>query len=197
MLPRSLQKLIEQLNKLPGIGPKTAERLAFWFIKNNQASLDEFAQSVKDAKKDLIVCSICQNIAYHNPCDICNDKNRDQQTICVVAESHDLTAIERTGEYHGSYHVLGGVLNPLEGITPDHLQIKSLINRIQHNNINEVIFGLNPDLEGESTSLYLFKILQPLNIKTTRLARGLPSGSDIEYADEVTLGSALKNRREL
>ena len=197
MLPNSIQKLIDELNKLPGIGPKTAERLAFWLIKKPQTDLDKFASSVIEAKKDLIICSVCQNITYHDPCNICTDEVRDQKQICVVAETHDLQAIERTGEYQGTYHILNGVLNPLEGITPDNLNINSLVKRIKNNGIAEVILGLNPDMEGESTSLYLFKILKPLNVKITRLARGLPTGSDIEYADEVTLGSALKNRREL
>jgi len=197
MLPQSIQKLIDQFNKLPGIGPKTAERLAFWLIKKPAPELAEFGDCIKNAKNDLIVCSVCRNIAYRDPCEICSDKSRDQKTVCVVAETHDLTAIERTGEYQGAYHVLNGVLNPLEGITPDQLNINSLINRIKGDGINEIILGLNPDMEGESTALYLLKLLKPLNVKITRLARGLPTGSDIEYADEITLGSALKNRREL
>ncbi|MBU1131498.1 recombination mediator RecR [Patescibacteria group bacterium] len=197
MLPNSIQKLIDQFNKLPGIGPKTAERLAFWLLKNPQSELEEFADSIAQAKKDLVICSVCQNISYHDPCDICHDSARDKKTICVVAETHDLQAIERTGEFQGTYHILGGVLNPLEGATPDKLNIDSLINRIRNNGIKEVILGLNPDMEGESTALYLLKLLKPLTVKVTKLARGLPTGSDIEYADEVTLGSALNNRREL
>lgn len=197
MLPNSIQKLIDQFNKLPGIGPKTAERLAFWLLKNPQKEIDEFAQTIKDAKKDLVICSVCQNISHHDPCNICSDNVRDKKIICVVAETQDLQAIERTGEFQGVYHVLGGVLNPIEGSTPDKLNIDSLIKRIRNDGIKEVILGLNPDMEGESTSLYLLKQLKPLTVKVTRLARGLPTGSDIEYADEITLGSALKNRREL
>jgi recombination protein RecR len=197
MLPSSIQKLIDQFNKLPGIGPKTAERLAFWLLKKPQTELDEFGQAIKEAKKDLVICSICQNITYINPCNICTDNVRDQKTICVVAETQDQQAIERTGEYQGTYHVLGGVLNPLENMTPDKLNIESLIGRIKNDGIKEIILGLNPDLEGESTALYLVKILKPYKVKMTKLARGLPTGSDIEYADEITLGSALKNRREL
>jgi len=197
MLPNSIQKLIEQFNKLPGIGPKTAERLAFWLLKNPQSELDELAAGIKEAKKDLISCSVCHNIAQQNPCNVCSDQVRDKKLVCVVAEPHDVQAIERTGQFQGVYHVLNGVLNPLEGITPDKLNIDSLIDRVRNNGIAEVILGLNPDIEGESTALYLNKLLKPLMVKVTRLARGLPSGSDIEYADEITLGSALKNRREL
>ncbi len=197
MLPQSIQKLIDQFNKLPGIGPKTAERLSFWLLKKPQADLEEFAQSLKEAKKDLIICSVCQNISEKDSCPICSDKNRDQQIICVVAETHDLQTIERLKEYNGLFHVLGGVINHLEGIGPDSLNIDSLVKRIKNDHIQEVILGLNPDMEGESTSLYLHKLLKPLDVKVTRLARGLPTGSNIEYADEVTLSSALKNRREL
>jgi len=197
MLPFSLQKLIEQFNKLPGIGPKTAERLAFWLLKQPQTELEKFAESIQTAKKNLVVCSTCQNISEKNPCSICADQTRDKQTICVVAEIHDLQTFERLKEYHGLYHVLGGVLNPLENIGPADLHIDSLIQRIKNNHLKEIILGFNPDLEGESTVQYLQKILKPLNIKITKLARGLPTGSDIEYADEITLTSALKNRKEV
>jgi recombination protein RecR len=197
MLPASLKKLIEQFNKLPGIGPKTAERLAFWLIKKPQTELDEFARSFQQAKKDLNICSVCQNISERNPCSICSDPNRDQKTFCVVADVQDLQAFERLRQYQGLYHVLGGVLNPLENIGPDKLNIDSLLKRIKNNGITEIILGFNPDLEGESTAQYLQKILKPLNLKITKLARGLPTGSDIEYVDDVTLTSALKNRKEV
>lgn len=197
MLPASIRKLIEQLSYLPGVGPKTAVRLAFYLLKKPQADLEAFAGAIMNAKKDIRVCSVCLNLSEHEPCLICNNDNRDQTTVCVVAESHDQEAIERTNEYQGVYHILGGVLNPLEGIGPDSLNINQLVKRINQGLIEEVILGLNPDLEGESTSLYLQKLLQPLKVKITRLAKGLPSGSDIEYADEITLGSALKNRREV
>lgn len=197
MLPQSIQKLIDQFDKLPGIGPKTAERLAFWLLKKPQADLEAFAQSIREAKKDLIICSSCQNISEQSPCPICLDQNRDHQTICVVAETHDLQTIERLKEYQGIYHVLGGVINHLEGIGPDNLNIPPLVHKIKNDGVKEVILALNPDMEGESTSFYLSKLLKPFNIKVTRLAKGLPSGSDIEYADEITLSSALKNRKEL
>lgn len=197
MLPTSIKKLVDQLSRLPGIGPKTALRLAFVLLKKPQADLEIFAGAIINAKKDVRVCSVCLNLSETEPCFICASDNRDYSLVCVVAESHDLQALERTGEYQGVYHVLGGVLNPLEGVGPDSLNINQLIKRIKQGAIEEVILGLNPDLEGESTALYLQKLLQPLNVKITRLAKGLPSGSDIEYADEVTLASALKNRREV
>jgi len=197
MLPNSIQKLIDQFNKLPGIGPKTAARLAFFLLKKPQADLNEFADSLIGAKQDLTTCSVCLNIASHDPCNICGNYSRDQQTICLVADGQNLQAIERTGEYQGTYHILGGVLNSLEGIGPESLNIEQLAKRIKKDDIKEVILGLNPDLEGESTCLYLQRLLKPLGVKITRLAKGLPSGADIEYADEITLGSAVKNRREL
>lgn len=197
MLPTSVQKLIEHLSKLPGVGPKTAARLAFYLIKKPQTDLEQFADSLILAKKDLKTCSQCLNLSQYDPCLICADPVRDQKIICVVSESQDQQSLERTGEYQGAYHILGGVLNPIEGIGPESLNINQLLKRLKENKIEEVILGLNPDLEGEATTLYLQKLIKPLSVKVTRLAKGLPSGADIEYADEVTLGSALKNRREL
>jgi len=197
MLPASIKKLIDQFAKLPGIGPKTAQRLAFFLLKKPQADLEEFAQSLLEAKKNLITCSICLNVSQNDPCNICHDASRDQQTVCVVTDAQNLQSFERTGEYQGAYHILGGVLNPLEGIGPESLNIKQLVDRIKKDKIKEIILGLNPDLEGESTAFYLQRLLQPLKIKISRLAKGLPSGSDIEYADEVTLASALKYRNEV
>ena len=197
MLPNSIQKLIDQFNKLPGIGPKTAQRLAFWLLKKPQIDLEEFAQSLTEAKKDLKTCTICLSISQSDPCLICSDTSRDQKTVCVVTDHQNQQSIERTGEYQGAYHILGGVLNPIEGMGPENLNIEQLIKRIKDNNLKEIILGLNPDLEGESTAIYLTKLLEPLGVKITKLAKGLPSGSDIEYADEITLGSALKNRREI
>ena len=197
MLPSSIQKLIEQFSHLTGIGPKTAQRLAFYLLKKPQTDLEAFAQSLINAKKDLKTCSVCLNLSQQDPCLICSDSSRDQTTICLVSENHDLESIERTGEYKGVYHILGGVLNPLEGIGPDNLNLNQILNRLKAGRIKEVILGLSPDLEGESTIIYLQQLFKPLNLKITRLAKGLPSGSDIEYADEITLGSALKNRREV
>ena len=197
MLPASIKKLTEQFNTLPGIGPKTATRLAFFCLKKTPPELERFADAIKNVKTDLKICGTCLNIAQTNPCSICSDPDRDKQTICVVAENQDQQSIERTGEYKGLYHILGGVLNPLEGVSPQALNINQLLERLRAGQTSEVILGLNPDLEGESTAMYLQKLLSPFNIKITRLAKGLPSGADIEYADEVTLASALKNRREL
>jgi len=197
MLPNSIQKLIDQFNKLPGIGPKTAQRLAFFLLKKPQADLETFAKSLAEAKKDLKICSVCLNISESEPCRICSDPGRDKAVICLVTDHQNLQSIERTGQYQGLYHILGGVLNPLEGINPDNLNIEQLIRRIKKEDVKEIILGLNPDLEGESTAIYLQNLLKPLGVKVTKLAKGLPSGSDIEYADEITLGSALQNRKEV
>lgn len=195
--PNTIQNLINQFNKLPGIGPKTAEKLAFFLLKQPQESLDEFAQCLLGAKENLSICGLCQNLTETNPCSICQDQNRDKKAICVVADVQDFLAIEKTKCYNGLYHILHGTLNPLEGITPDKLNINALVERIKKNNIKEIILGFNPDVEGETTMLYLTKLLKDFKIKITRLARGLPTGSDIEYTDEVTLTNALQDRKEI
>jgi len=195
--PKIIQNLIDQFNKLPGIGPKTSERLVFYLLKQNKQELKEFAQALNVSAENITVCSQCFNFSETNPCEICSDKTRDKTTLCVVAQIFDLMAIENTSEYHGLYHVLGGNLNPIEGITPDELTIKQLEERIKNNGVREIILALNPDIEGESTIVYLTKILKPYKIKITRLARGLPMGSNLEYADEITILNALKGRREL
>ncbi len=198
--PPSIQNLIDQFNKLPGIGPKTAEKLVFYLLKQSRSELNNFAQALEQVKEKTLTCESCQNFSETSPCSLCSNQKRDQTTLCVVAEPQDLMAIESTGEYHGSYQILGGTINTLEGITPDQLKIKELLNRLiqpRTQRLKEIILGFNPDLEGETTMLYLKKILQPYKIKITRLARGLPMGSDLEYADEVTLANALKGRREI
>lgn len=201
--PSSIQNLIDEFNKLPGIGPKTAEKLVFYLLKQSKTELSSFAQALEHVKDRITICSLCQNIAEKSPCHICQDPKRDKTTICIVAETQDMAVIESTGEYHGLYHILGGTLNTLEGITPDQLKIKELFARIPPLNkggqggVREIILALNPDLEGETTILYLTKILKPYKVRITRLARGLPMGSDLEYADEVTLSNALKGRREV
>lgn len=196
-LPQSIKSLIDQFSQLPGIGAKTAERFVFYLLKKDPAELKKFADNLGQLKDKIKNCSICQNYSEQDPCLICNDKNRDQSIVCVVSEPTDLTAIEKTNEFKGVYHILGGVLNPLDGITPDKLRINELVERIKKNRPKEIILGLNPDIEGETTSLYLNKILKTLDIKITRLAKGLPMGSDLEYADQATLASALNNRRSL
>lgn len=196
-LPLTIQNLIDQFNKLPGIGPKTAEKLAFFLLKQPMVTLSEFAQSLLKAKDNLTVCEICQNLTEVSPCLICRDSHRDKKVICVVADTQDFMALEKTGVFHGLYHVLNGTLNPLEGITPDKLNVQQLLERIKNDNISEIILAFNPDVEGETTTLYLTKLLKDTGIKITRLGRGLPTGSDIEYADEITLTNALQSRKEL
>lgn len=195
----SIQQLIDLLNRLPGIGPKSAERLAFHIVKLTADEREYLVRAIQNVAANVRRCTTCNQWSTASPCSICNDKTRDRAQLCVVAETQDVAAIERTGEYRGLYHVLGGVLNPLTGVTGDDLNIQPLIARVQSSTpkIAEVIFGLNPDVEGESTILYLTKLLRPSAAKLSRLARGLPLGADLEYADEVTLGDALKGRRTL
>lgn len=199
--PLSLQNLIEHFSKLPGVGPKTALRFVFYLLKQPKSEVEKFGAALGSVKNIMTACGICQNFSEKNPCAICGDSRRDHGIICVVAEYQDLPIIENTGIHQGTYHVLGGVLDPLHGITPDQLKIKELVARIQNgkNAIKEIILALNPDLEGETTMLYLTKLIKSFGkqIKITRLARGLPMGSDLEYADEVTVSDALKGRKEI
>ncbi|MDP2656063.1 MAG: recombination mediator RecR [bacterium] len=197
--PSPLRFLIEQFARFPGIGEKTAQRFVFFLLRQPQADLIRFARALMELHDSIIVCKVCFNYAEKTPCEICADPARDHETICVVAFSHEVSAFERTGEYRGDYHVLGGNVNILDGITPDKLRIKELVERITHSEkkVREVILAFNPDLEGESTGLYLYKLLAPYGMKLTRLARGLPRGADIEYADEITLADAIKARREV
>lgn len=197
--PQHIQALIDAFAKFPGIGEKAAQRFVFYLLRQQQAELSKIAKLIMSLPDAILLCGQCANYSDRTPCSICASLSRDQSTICVVGSSHDLAAIERTGEYRGVYHVLGGALNILEGITPDKIKIKDLITRVKnpHKKIREVILASNPDLEGESTMLYLSKILKNYPVKVTRLARGLPRGADIEYADDVTLSDALKSRREI
>ena len=196
-IPSSLQNLIDQFTKLPGIGRKTAERLVFYLSNQPKAELTKFAQSLEQLRDQVTICQNCYNFAESSPCAICRDKNRDQTTLAVVAKPQDVLVLESVGEFKGVYHVLGNTLNTLEGRTPETLKIKELLKRLPGNKVKEVILALNPDLEGETTMLYLAKALKPTRVKVTRLARGLPMGSDIEYADQTTLSNALKGRREI
>ncbi|MFA6588080.1 MAG: recombination mediator RecR [Patescibacteria group bacterium] len=195
----SLQNLIDLLNRLPGIGPKSAERLAFYLVKIRDDDRQQLIKALASVKDGIKQCAFCGQWNSNSPCKICKDEKRDHAMLCVVAETQDLVAVERTNEFHGVYHVLGGTLNPITGITAEDLNIKSLVAKLQKTKpqIKEVIFALNPDVEGETTILYLTKTLRPLNVKLSRLARGLPLGADLEYADEVTLGDALKGRKTL
>ena len=197
--PPSISNLIAQFSKLPGLGPKSAERLVFYLLKQPPEELKKLASDIENLKKSIKVCQICYNYSLQNPCEICRNAKRDHATLCLVALPQDLAVIENTGEYQGVYHVLGGVLNAVEGVTPDKLKIKELLNRIKGSKIKikEVILALNPDLEGESTTLYLTRQLKPFKVKITRLAKGLPTGADLEYADAITVTDALKGRREV
>ena len=185
---------IEELSKLPSIGKKTAQRLALFILKMDDDRVDNLLKSIKELKTKLKSCSRCNNLSEDELCEVCKSTKRDKSIICVVEESSDVIAIEKTHEFNGLYHVLGGVLSPLTGITPDSLKIKELLKRFEKEDIKEVILALNPDTEGETTSLYLAKLMKPLNMKVTRIARGLPVGGDLEFADDATIGRAMINR---
>lgn len=197
MLAASMNKLISELSKLPTIGPKTAQRLAFYILKTPYEDVKRLADVVIEVKKKIRNCSICYNITEDDPCAICQDIKRDKKIICVVEQASDIIAMEKTKEYKGVYHVLGGAISPLEGITPEQLRIKELLKRIKDNQIEEIIIATNPNVEGEATSLYLTKLIKPLGLKLTRIAYGVPVGGDLEYADEVTLAKALEGRTQI
>ena len=189
-----LKIAIEELSKLPGVGKKTAQRLAIFMLKMDEDRLDNLLKSIKELKTKLKFCNRCYNLSEYEMCEICNSVKRDSKIICVVEEVSDVIAIEKTNEFNGLYHVLGGVLSPLTGVTPDSLRIKELLKRFEDEEIKEVILALNPDTEGETTSLYIAKLLNPFEVKVTRIARGLPIGGDLEFADEATIGRAMINR---
>ena len=193
----SIEKLIESFERLPSIGHKTAIRLAFHMLDMKQEETDEFIKSITEAKKKLKYCSICFNIADTDPCPICSSPKRDKSVICVVEDVRDIMAMERTHEYKGVYHVLHGTISPMNGIGPDEIKIKELLNRIRDNDIKEVIIATNPRVEGEATSIYLSKLIKAFNIKVTRIAHGIPVGGDLEYTDEITLMKAMEGRREI
>ncbi len=193
----SIEKLIESFEKLPSIGHKTAIRLAFHMLDMTDEEITEFTTSITDAKKKLKYCSTCFNISDTDPCPICSNPKRDQSTICVVEDVRDIMAMERTHEYKGVYHVLHGTISPMNGIGPDEIKIKELLNRIRDNDIKEVIIATNPRVEGEATSIYISKLIKAFNIKVTRIAHGIPVGGDLEYTDEITLMKAMEGRREI
>lgn len=195
--PETIQNLINEFNKLPGIGEKTSERFVFYLLKQPKMELEKLGLAIEHLKDKIKICSICQNFSQSDPCQICGDHSRDQKTVCVVAEPQDVLALEKTGEYKGVYHVLYGLLKPTEDVTPDKLTITKLLERLKKNNLKELIIALNPDIEGESTTLYLKKLFVPFGLKITRLGRGLAMGSELEYADEITLTNALKSRKEI
>jgi len=193
----SIEKLIENFEKLPSIGHKTAIRLAFHMLDLDQERTDEFISSIVEAKKNLRYCSHCFNISDTDPCQICNSPKRDNSIICVVEDVRDVIAMERTHEFKGVYHVLHGSISPMNGIGPDDIKIKELLARLSDGSVKEIILATNPRVEGEATAIYLSKIIKPLGIKVTRIAQGIPVGGDLEYTDEVTLSQALEGRREL
>ena len=192
-----VSRLIEELNKLPGIGPKSAARLTYYLLRIPEAEARALAEAIIAVKEKTVLCSSCQNITDSNPCAVCASKERDHSIICVVKDPLDIMALERTGQYRGLYHVLHGVLSPMDGIGPDDLKIKELLQRLKAGSVSEVILATNPNLEGEATAMYLQRLLSPFGVRLTRLARGLPVGGDLEYADEVTLTHALEGRQEM
>lgn len=197
MYAETLENLIEELKKMPGIGPKSAQRLAFYILQSSRKDVDLLLQSIKAAKDNLKHCSTCYNITDIDPCKICDDNVRDKELLCVVAEPKDLMAIERSRGYNGKYHVLGGLISPLDGIGPDNLRVRELLKRLEDGKFREIILAVSPTTEGEATNIYLSRLIRPLEIKLTRVAYGLPIGSDMDYADEATLSKALEGRREV
>ena len=193
----SIEKLIESFEKLPSIGHKTAVRLAFHMLDLNEERTNEFIESIINAKKNLKFCSTCFNISDTDPCPICSSPRRDSQVICVVEDVRDILAMERTNEFKGVYHVLHGSISPMNGIGPEDIKIKELLQRLEANDVKEIILATNPRVEGEATAIYLSKLIKPFGIKCTRIAHGIPVGGDLEYTDEITLSKALEGRREL
>ena len=205
--PLAIQNLIDQFSELPTVGPKTAERYVFYLLKQNPEKLKNLAQAIAELKEKTTICQTCLAISESNPCQICSDVSRNKQVICIVANTQNMLSIEATGEFKGLYHILGGLINTIESIKPEQLNIKQLIEKVKQNKIpqprtvqrggQEIILALDPTLEGETTAMYLVKLLKPCSLKITRLAKGLPMGTDLEYADEMTLANALKNRTNL
>jgi len=195
--PPAVTELIDELKKLPGIGQKTAERLSFFLMRSQASQATKLANAIQNIKEKIILCSLCHGITEADPCGICSDTSRDQKQICVVEEPHDVYVMENMGYFKGVYHVLMGVISPLDGIGPDDLNIDALKEKVASKKIREVILATNPDMEGESTAVFVSKVLKPLDVRVTRIARGLPVGSDIEYADSVTLLKSLEGRMEM
>lgn len=198
MHPATIEKLIESFAQLPGIGKKSAERIAFYILDSmDKEDAKKMAESIVDAKSKISFCPICQNLTDTTPCEICSSASRDKSVICVVENPRDVSAIEKTNEYHGLYHVLHGALSPMDGVTPDDIRIKELLLRVSDNTVKEVIMATNPTVSGTATAVYISKLLQPMGVKVTRIAHGIPVGGDLEYADEITLIKAIEGRREM
>ncbi|MGA1419779.1 MAG: recombination mediator RecR, partial [Ilumatobacteraceae bacterium] len=194
---RSMQAMIDALSRLPGVGPKSAQRIAFHLLKTERDEVTRLTKAITEARDSVRFCERCFNFSESPTCHICADERRDHTTLCVVEESRDVVALEKTGQFRGRYHVLLGAINPLEGVGPEHLKVRELLLRLEPESINEVILCLNPNTEGDVTTMYLARLLKPLGVRVTQLAMGLPVGGDLEYADEVTLGRALTGRREV
>ncbi|KFI96997.1 recombination mediator RecR [Bifidobacterium stellenboschense] len=192
----AIQRLIDAFNKLPGIGPKGAQRIAFYLLSADEQEAADLTDAITEVKAKVRFCDVCGNVCEASPCPVCADPRRDHTVICVVEEPKDVMSIERTREYRGLYHVLGGAINPMANVGPSDLNIAKLLERLKDDTVKEIILALDPNIEGEATTTYLSRLLSPLGIKVTRLASGLPVGSDLEYADEITLGRALSGRRE-
>ena len=197
MLPEPLARLVEQLQKLPGIGAKGAQRLAFHILKNPRDEAERLCDAIREVKERVTYCSTCNNITDQDPCVFCTNPSRDQRVICVVEEPQNVSVVEKTREFRGVYHVLMGTLSPLHGVGPDDLKITGLLSRVGNGGVEEIILATNPTVEGEATALYLARLLKPLGVKVTRIAMGVPVGSDLEYADEVTMSRAMEGRREV
>lgn len=195
--PEPLGRLIEQFMKLPGIGPKTAARLAFHVLDMSADDVRQFAAALSDVKEKLTECVVCCNITETSPCSICSDSSRDRSLLCVVQDAKDVMALERTHEYRGLYHVLHGAISPMEGVGPNDIRIRELLHRLNDAEVHEVVLATNPNVEGEATAMYISRLLKPFSLTVTRIAHGLPMGGDLEYADEVTLAKAFEGRREL
>ena len=192
-----LARLIEEFYRLPGIGPKSAQRLAYYLLRMPAADARSLAEAIVEVKDKVTLCSVCQNVTEVDPCRICTDPGRDRSIMCVVEEPLDILALERSGSYHGLYHVLHGAISPMDGIGPDDLKVSELLDRLRADETKEIILATNPNLEGEATSMYLGRLIGPLGLRVTRLARGLPAGGDLEYADDLTLTRALEGRQEM
>jgi recombination protein RecR len=192
-----IARLLEELERLPGIGPKSAQRIAYWLLSAEGADAQRLADAIVEVKRTIHFCPVCFNFAEGDVCEVCADTRRDLTKICVVEEPRDLVAVDRTGEFRGTYHVLQGAISPIDGIGPERLRVRELIDRLSSGEVTEVVIATNPNVEGETTALYLARLIKPLGVRVTRIASGLPVGGDLEYADEVTLGRALEARREM
>jgi recombination protein RecR len=195
-IPKNIEKTIEEFSKLPGIGPKSAERLTFYLLRKPDENVEQLGNTIKNLKDGIKYCEVCKNLTTEDRCSICTDQSRDQSIICIVEDPLDLMALEKANEYKGVYHVLHGLISPVEGVGPEELTIENLIERVKKEDIKEIIIALNPSMEGEATAAYITRYIKPLNVKITRIARGIPVGGDLEYADSQTLKRALEGRME-